>query len=172
MKTRSITLVNPSLRWEATYAKHKRNLLKMIDGKIEVSIEHIGATALKDSITRPFVDLAVGLVNELDLITLRDLLARRGLKYAPKVSSADDIVMVKWDGPKSVEYVVHIVPIFSEIWQRMICFKNYLIVHPEKVVEFNELKKKLSYEEKVGPKEYRERKLEFIKEVCKPLLKK
>ena len=171
MKTRSITLVNPSLTWEATYAKYKRILLKIIDGKVDVSIEHIGATAIKDSITRPFVDIAVGLANALDLITLRDLLARRGYTYAAKVSSSEDIVMVKWDGIK-VEYVLHITPIFSEVWQRMICFRNYLITHPEKATEFNELKKKLSYEEKVGPKEYRERKMEFINEVCKPLLKK
>lgn len=141
----------------------------MIDEKIEVSIEHIGATAIKDAISRPFIDLAVGLVNALDLISLRDLLSRKGLSYAPKVSSPEDIVMVKWNGIK-VEFVIHIVPIYSEIWKKMICFRNYLITHPDFVREYNELKKKLSYEEKVGPREYEERKLEFVDKVCKPLL--
>ena len=80
------------------------------------------------------------------------------------------MVMVKWNGIK-IDFVVHILPIYSDIWKRMISFRNYLITHPDSVREYNELKRQLSYEQHVGPKEYDVKKLEFADKICKTLLR-
>ena len=68
-------------------------------------------------------------------------------------------------------HYMHIEDVNSRIWQHHIIFRDYMNLHPEKVKEYSDLKKKIEKEYANNRQGYIETKSPFIKEIIDEALK-
>ena len=175
---------NPN--WIIQY-KHIRNQLLSILNSFNPIIEHIGSTSIPSLSAKPIIDIAVGIVNIAELNkTINPMINNQYLYYEiyneqlpqrrffvglkdnkdyPKFQSIyshnDNIPHSKLQKYKLSH--IHIWQYNSDDWIRHIAFRDYLIEHPNAMLQYEELKKNLSEKEWLDGNEYNDAKNGYIK---------
>ncbi|MFA7032224.1 MAG: GrpB family protein [Bacilli bacterium] len=158
---KSFSLSNYDPSWSADFRKERKILLSILPKRISVHVVHIGSTAVEGSVSRPIIDIAIGVMNPLDLITIRDSLCANGYLFSSKNSSITHfVVSKKVDGV--IKCIIHIVKYNGTIYRQMNDFVQRLRSNYSLIKEYNNLKI-CSYNEKVSLKEYSSQKEYFRK---------
>ena len=175
---------NPN--WIIEY-KIIRNQLLSILNSFNPIIEHIGSTSIPSLSAKPIIDIAVGIINITELnktvnlmidnkylyyeiynkqtpqrrffIGLKD--KKDYVKFQSIYSYNDNIPHNKLQNYKLSH--IHIWQYNSYDWIRHIAFRNYLIEHPNDMLQYEKLKKNLSEKEWLDGDEYNDAKNDFIK---------
>ncbi len=156
-----LTLLPYEPMWIPLFHKAKNSLLHEF-GKTNIYIEHIGGTAIPGSISKPEIDILVG-VNKLPYMPLHiDSLEKIEYMYFPKIEKFDPIR----DYPL---FHIHMVEQKSQFWYAHIAFREYLKNHPEYITKYNNLKKDLIVKFNHNREKYNKGKDAFICGVIKKL---
>ncbi len=110
--------------WNLMFEKEKEHLLNLLkDQKVE-TIEHIGATSVNQCSTFGTIDIMISLQSYLDLVTIKNILIRKGYEYVKHFS--DDlncVYLVGRNKNKQIVSTVRIVEYASIIYQQLLLFK-------------------------------------------------
>lgn len=159
------TLSNYNPVWVSEFKNERNILLSIIPESLKAHVVQVGSTAVEGLISRNIIDIAVGVENPLNLITVRDLLISKKYLYSPKGSSLDHFVLGKKVNG-SIKFIIHLIKYNGQIYRDMgymiKCLKN----NPALLNEYSGLKARLS-REKVDIRTYSIAKRDFIKGLSK-----
>jgi len=149
----------------ASYYKLELGLLRARLGR-NVKIEHIGSTAVLGLGGKGIVDILL-IVKKGSLFLYKGMLEELGFEFRETASTNKRYFFRKDYYSEEIErrLHLHIVEEDSVEGKKMIFFRDYLIEHPEKIIEYAELKKKAALEAKGNGEKYREIKQAFIDEI-------
>jgi GrpB-like predicted nucleotidyltransferase (UPF0157 family) len=128
--------------WLQDFENEKTKIRQILQGKA-ANIEHIGSTSIVGLPSKPILDIAVG-VNHLDEAdSFIEPLKKLGYEYVPKVEFPNRRFFRKGEWRKGTHHL-HVYELTSDEWNDTLLFRNYLRCHPEKIVEYAQLKKHLA----------------------------
>lgn len=166
LKRGTVKLTQHNPQWRAEFTKEKKRLTKIL-GKHFLAVEHVGSTAIPGLKAKPIMDLLVAVKSIDDFDNYTKLLEK--LDYAFMRDNRKDqehVLYVKGPEAKRTHYL-KLCQLDSDFWQEHILFKEYLMSHPEKLKEYEELKVKLAKKYKDDRYKYTKKKEDFIQKVLK-----
>lgn len=161
---KEVILYRYTPEWIKGFDKEKK-LIESIKFGFSVFIEHIGATALVNSISQNCIDLLVGINSFLDIITARDKLMYNGYYYIAKKSSLFHYVLIKKTKNDLVSHVIHLVIYNSTDWNSAINFKRYLQSSYHYLDAYNTFKKEIASKYKDQIDKYNKEKHSYINRI-------
>lgn len=162
-----IELVNHNLDWKHIYEEEKQKIEEKIGAKI-IQIEHVGSTSIPNIRAKSYIDISIEIPNK-DLFNEDIIEALESLNYhffRQAGTDADYMVFVKGynlNGEKEQIYHVHMCPPEHEMLNQ-ITFRDFLISHPQRAQEYEQLKLELALKFRNDRSGYRIAKGEFIAE--------
>ncbi|WP_373291391.1 GrpB family protein [Paenibacillus marchantiophytorum] len=124
----------------------------------------MGSTSIVGLPSKLILDIAVG-VNYLDEADLFiEPLRKLGYEYVPKVDFPNRRFFRKGEWRKGTHHL-HVYELSSDEWNNNLLFRNYLRSHPEKLVEYAQLKKHLASLYLEDRTTYTQQKAPFIQSV-------
>ncbi len=133
-----------------------------------LDIQHVGSTAIPGILAKPIIDIQIAVaslpaIKKIAIDTLKTL----DYQYWAENPDPERMFFVKGMPPfgERRTHHVHIVEPSSKHWQGKIRFRDYLIVHPEAVREYEELKKELALQYTQDREKYTEEKSDFVNRI-------
>lgn len=171
LKTDRVKLVKYSKGWINKFERERRHITKLLNKEI-VTVEHIGSTAIRGIISKPMVDIVLG-VNSMS----------RNKSRIVKKLEKDKYVLRKFRNPNQhlllskiidghTTHHVHIVRHKGVVWNKLIDFRNYLNSHPSWAKQYEILKKKLAKKFPNNRKAYTLAKAKFVRKTLEIAKKK
>ena len=154
--------------WVFEYTKTVKHMREVIPSSIKVCFMHVGSTAVRGLRCRPIIDLVVGVINPLDLITVRDILNINGYKYNEERSTIFDLFLEK-RGMGKQRFNIHVVAFDGPKWKDMFDYTEYLKENPKVAKEFGNFKTELVMKRKVPYIVYEREKAKYISELLKKI---
>lgn len=177
MEKTNTLLSQPSLElsyhrpdWVFEYTKAVKHIRECIPSNIKVCFLHVGSTAVRGLRCRPIIDIAVGVINPLDLITVRDILNVNGYVFNNERSTIYDLFLEK-RGMGKQRFNVHVVTFDGKKWKEMFSYTEYLKSNPIAVKDFGNFKTDLVLKHKASYKEYEKAKAQYIANLLKEINK-
>lgn len=152
--------------WKQEFERVKHNIMTFI-GLSENRIEHIGSTAIEGMLSKPIIDILIG-VDDLEDVEKPVI---EGLKKAGflrlKVKRPGEIVFAKFPDEtyKWKSHYIHLTNYNSELWKNLIFFRDYLNSNEYERDKYAKLKLEYLKHSSVGIKEYTDFKEEFVLEI-------
>lgn len=158
-------------RWPELFRMEEEHLRSCLPGELIGRIEHFGSTAVPGLAAKPVIDILVE-VTSLDETRRRivPILELQGYDYFWRPTTGSESVHYAWfikrnsDGMRT--HHLHMVEADFEHWDRL-CFRDYLIEHPEIAREYVALKIALADEHPNDRVAYTDGKTEFVVEVTR-----
>lgn len=166
LKRDEVRLEPHTVEWQKEFHRVKQDILKYTPIQ-ENRIEHIGSTAIKDMISKPILDLVVG-VDDIEIV---DKAIFQGLKEAGflrlRVQRPNEIVLAKFSDETYEEktHFIHLVDYNKDLWNNLIFFRDYLNTNESIRSQYSNLKKKFLEEKNGGIDEYTDYKGKFVREI-------
>ncbi|NLE02993.1 MAG: GrpB family protein [Fibrobacter sp.] len=152
--------------WKQLYQDEKEVITEFI-GKNLIEIDHIGSTSVPGIMAKPTIDILVQIDDSTDLEEFIEKFKNHGYNYIPQSTKpAPGMMYTKGyseNGFVGQTYHVHVR--YQGDWEE-ICFRDYLIRHPEIAREYVRLKLLLQEKYRNDRELYTEGKGEFIRRVC------
>ena len=165
-----VELAEYNPEWPKIFEQEHHLLLKAL-GKPIAKIEHIGSTAVTGLVSKPIIDIMIGLYNFSDADNLVPQIINLGYIYHPEF---EDMIPERRFFKKVINdkatHHIHMVEIKGELWQRHLLFRNYLRANPEIAKEYGIFKKELSKRDWKNSNDFAEAKSKFIRKVEKHAL--
>lgn len=126
-------------------------------------IEHIGSTAVPGLVSKPIIDIMVGLADFSVADSLVPSIVALGYTYFPEF---EDVMPNRRFFKKLIDgaatHHIHMTEIDGEFWQRHLLFGNYLRENPETAKKYASLKKELAKQDWEDSNDFAIAKTEFI----------
>jgi len=136
-----VSLSDHNPEWISNAQKVIQKLWRLLGSDV-VDIQHVGSTSIRYIHAKPIIDIAVA-VNDFDnLGKIRVLLETNGISYICEDVSCQHLFAC--GNAKIRTHHIHFVRADSEAWHNYINFRDYLIAHPDKAMEYDNLKKDLA----------------------------
>ena len=136
-------LVKFSNNWKHFYAIEKEQLLKALNGQQISDIEHIGATSVVMCETAGTIDLLITIPNNLDFVTIKNILVKKGYSFDESKSDYLNIMYLTRKNNKGIVATVRIVEQGSIMHRSIIGFKYWLQESRIHVNKYNEFRRVL-----------------------------
>lgn len=153
--------------WPALFEAEREALLSLL-APLDVSIEHVGSTAVPGLAAKPIVDLMLGCANIERLGAFIPALEGEGWEYvrAHEDRFPERRFLAK---PRSRprQFHLHAVEWETGFWERHIAFRDYLRRHPDTASSYQRLKIALAARLGDDREAYTEAKAPFIAEVLR-----
>jgi len=163
LKVGTVALEEYNALWVTEFEKEKE-LLRNILGDYIQTVEHIGSTAILGLISKPIIDIAIG-VNTLNMDYIKEMFSDY-LDYLVKEDSVDgEVLVVKRFDEDTTTHLIHIMECDKDRYKETILFRDYMINHPEELSKYVDLKKELAKKYSADRKMYTKSKNEFICEI-------
>ena len=163
-------LINNTVSLEKNYELFKslfekeKAYLENIFKENRFKIEHVGSTAVKNLLSKPVVDIAIGAD---DLNSFKKYYSLLNKRYTiTEQKEKEEILLVK-ENEKETFCLIHILDIKSNRYTNMIKFRDILINNVDILKKYENLKIDLAKKYKDDRKNYTKSKNEFINEVLK-----
>lgn len=163
-------LINNTVSLEKNYELFKslfekeKAYLESIFKKNTFKIEHVGSTSVKNLLSKPVVDIAIG-VDELN--SFKKYYSLLNKRYTiTEQKEKEEILLVK-ENKKETFCLIHVLDIKSNRYTNMIKFRDILINNLDILKKYENLKIDLAKKYKNDRKNYTKSKNEFINEVLK-----
>jgi|SRR5579872_427315 len=111
--------------------------------KQALAIEHVGSTAIPDLGGKGIIDIAIAVAKEEMEISC-SILQKLGYEFRPSFSTPDRFYLIAYlSDPEegNRRYHIHLTYPSSKEWKELVGFRDYLLAHPEAVIEYANLKK-------------------------------
>ena len=163
-----------SIDWKNLYNDEKEKIVGLIGSNI-LGIEHVGSTSIPGLKAKPIIDIAVA-VDSLDnvienkisvgeeKVSIKDILVNNGYNFRDDGGVKGEYLFSLGDENLRTHYI-HVVPKTGKRWNDYMDFKDYLLVHPNKVEEYKNLKEELATKYADDRKMYTSSKNDFITNV-------
>jgi GrpB-like predicted nucleotidyltransferase (UPF0157 family) len=162
-----VYLVDYCPGWPLTFLNEKRELSALLSFVPNLKIDHIGSTAIPGLASKPIIDMLVQVDQNTSTDEIIIVLKAEGYHYIPRPDKpAPQMMFVKGyteDGFQGQGFHLHIR--YHGNWPE-ICFRDYLIKHPEAASQYEQLKRELSVKHKFNREKYTEGKTSFVISVC------
>ncbi len=160
-----ITLVEYNSDWPGVFEQESGLLLSSLGDSV-AQIEHIGSTAVPGLVSKPIIDIMVGLADFNAADSLVPKVAELGYTYFPEF---EDVMPNRRFFKKLVDgtatHHIHMTEIDSEFWKRHLLFRDYLRANPNVAEEYALVKKELAKRDWKESNDFAKAKTEFIKSV-------
>jgi GrpB-like predicted nucleotidyltransferase (UPF0157 family)/RimJ/RimL family protein N-acetyltransferase len=137
-----ITLKTYNSNWENDFQKEKDNLFNLGIANI-VKIEHIGSTAIRGILSKPVIDILVG-VKDLNALTTIDIQRIESLGYRYNAVFETVFPFRRYFQKENSEgersHQIHLVNYPSQWYEKHILFRNYLRHYNNSAKEYEALK--------------------------------
>jgi GrpB-like predicted nucleotidyltransferase (UPF0157 family) len=170
-----------SASWFEDFNKIRKEIYEALIN-LNVSIEHIGSTAIPELAAKPIIDIDIIFDKNVRFAEIKSRLEKTGYYHQRNQGVADREVFKrnKRLNHQILDSIIHhlyVCPIDSEELRRHILFRDYLIANSEARIEYQKLKYEIAVEADQDKKKYAELKevkaKEFIESiVAKPGWKK
>jgi len=163
MKSERVIIVPYDSGWPRQF-EEERAILETIFTASQVTIEHVGSTAVPGLGGKPVIDIMVGLSLLAEAEGRTAALEIAGYEYVQKYEMQlpeRRYFRKPRTGPRM--FHLHCVIRESDFWIRHLAFRDYLRAHPEAAGAYHELKQELSV--RVKKEEYTEAKSSFIENI-------
>lgn len=154
--------------WKTEYTNLVSQIKKIVPKSINLCFMHVGSTAVRGLTARPIIDVAIGVINPLDLFTVRDIMVVNGFRFNEERSTIYDLFMEK-RGMGKQRFNIHIVEFDSKRWKDMFNFTVYLQANKEAAKKYAEFKTNLLFKKDIPYEQYEAAKAEYIKELIKEI---
>ncbi len=149
--------------WKKEFSDTKAKIENLLYGAI-IDIQHVGSTAIPTISAKPILDIAI-LFNKID-DTVTQKLESLGYDYRGPREDNSNYHLFVLRGPGEIS--LHHIHCYDEInkgFEMLVAFRDYLNIHKECALEYNELKKRLAEKYKRNRGMYTSSKAEFIQSV-------
>lgn len=163
-------LINNTVSLEKNYELFKslfekeKAYLESVFKENRFKIEHVGSTAVKNLLSKPVVDIAIGVDNLNSFKKYYSLLNKR--YTITENREKEEILLIK-ENEKETFCLIHVLDIKSNRYTNMIKFRDILINNLDILKKYENLKIDLAKKYKDDRKNYTKSKNEFINEVLK-----
>ena len=163
-------LINNTVSLENNYElykkifKEEKAYLESVFKENRFKIEHVGSTAVKNLLSKPVVDIAIGVDNLNSFKKYYSLLNKR--YTITENREKEEILLVK-ENEKETFCLIHVLDIKSNRYTNMIKFRDILINNVDILKKYENLKIDLAKKYKDDRKNYTKSKNEFINKVLK-----
>lgn len=163
-------LINNTVSLEKNYELFKslfekeKAYLENIFKENTFKMEHVGSTAVKNLLSKPVVDIAIGVDNLNSFKKYYSLLNKR--YTITENREKEEILLVK-ENEKETFCLIHVLDIKSNRYTNMIKFRDILINNVDILKKYENLKIDLAKKYKDDRKNYTKSKNEFINKVLK-----
>ncbi len=162
-RTYPVILVPYDPGWPAMYARAKAEVERVLGDRI-LAVEHVGSTAVPGLLSKPIIDIMVGVRRFEDAAACIPLLEEDGYEYRPDAEA--DIPERKYfdrGPPGERTHHLHMVEFAREFWMRHLLFRDFLRAHPDRAREYAELKIQLTAQFPSDRVAYTDGKADFIR---------
>nr|WP_321260443.1 GrpB family protein [uncultured Pseudodesulfovibrio sp.] len=170
-----IELVPYDSVWPSLFEMEKEHLFACLPIGLVVRIEHFGSTSIPGMTAKPVVDMLVEVTSlEEAKQRIAPVLEAQGYDYFWRPQSEGQTPphyawFIKRDKKGQRTHHIHMTVADSTLW-RGLCFRDYLVAHPETAVEYEQLKQKLASTYHGDRVAYTEGKTEFVRKVSNAVL--
>lgn len=154
----TVVLCDYDPRWVEEFETEKEWILAT-GGEHIIAIEHIGSTAVSGLSAKPIIDMSAGIARFRDASALIDPLAAIGYHFYKKFQR--QMLFAKGPDERRTHYL-HVMRYRGAKWQNDLLFRDYLRAHPDAVVKYSQLKKKLAQKFPADREKYTDGKNDFI----------
>lgn len=144
--------------WNQAFLEEKHKVLNVLPN---VSIEHVGSTAVKNLLAKPIIDILLGYSNKNELNQIKSALTELGYQFKGEEGVEGRSFFVKGSEDKR-EFYLHAFPKDHEEYKNHLKFRNWLRKHPEDAEKYSKLKKQLADKYPKDRKSYTSGKNQFI----------
>ncbi len=157
-------------QWEELF-KQEKELISSVIADFLIDIQHIGSTAIPNSVAKPIIDIAVA-IESLDniekiIIPLKNI----GFIYRGEQGIPDRHMFVK-GGENYRTHHLHVMQKDHYEWDKHILFRDFLKKHPNDAKQYSELKKLLFIKFGNDREKYTDSKSDFIQNIIEKAKKK
>jgi GrpB-like predicted nucleotidyltransferase (UPF0157 family) len=149
--------------WVSIFGEEKRLIEQSIRDFI-IDIQHVGSTWIVGLVSKPIIDIAIGVDSLEEVNKYVEPLEKLGYEYKGEAGVSERLLFSKGDASNKTHHI-HMVEVGSINWQNQILFRNYLRMHDEVSDEYAELKKSLAQEFEKDRELYTAKKAEFILDI-------
>ncbi|MDO5972376.1 GrpB family protein [Flavivirga aquimarina] len=165
-----VKLVDHNPEWKRIYEKEKEQILKKVDSKSILRMEHFGSSSIPSIKSKPYIDMMIEIPNEL-LFDENLISEFEDLGYSHFVVPARENIEAyssfgkgyNLDGKKEQIFHIHMCPKENVMWEQ-IGFRDYLNANEKRAKEYEKLKLELASKYKNDRGAYVLGKTEFVKE--------
>lgn len=136
-----VCLSEHNIKWISEAEKTIQKLRHVL-GPHAVDIQHVGSTSIRYIHAKPIIDIAVAVDNFNNLSEIRSLLEVSGFSYICEDIPGQHLFACGSDDIRT--HHIHFVRADSEAWHNYLNFRDYLISHPDKAREYDQLKQELA----------------------------
>ncbi len=138
--------------------------LSGLSKKYDYKIEHFGSTAIPGTIGKGMIDIMVAFDNEEDQLDALKILQKAGYRRGELNKKPDGrfFLCSNQEQSEAGDVHLHLVIKESENFLKPVIFKDYLIKHPDLVIEYNKIKEEIVKATNSNRKEYAQNKRDFI----------
>lgn len=163
MRDAPIEIVSYDAAWPLLFHAEADLLRSVLAPWLAGPIEHIGSTAVTGLAAKPIVDIMAAVRTLDDSRPAIAAVEPLGYCYAPYQVDREH-----WfckPSPAFRTHHLHLVPIGSEHWARLLVFRNYLREHHDVAAEYEALKRNLADRHRFDRDVYTTAKASFIERV-------
>jgi GrpB-like predicted nucleotidyltransferase (UPF0157 family) len=169
LKRGVVILKNHKKEWSKLYDEEAKLISSLISDYL-VDIQHIGSTAILNTIAKPIIDIAIAIDDLNNIEEVIHLLEEGGYEYRGEGDIPDRHLFVKGDEECRTHHM-HVMVNTSYEWKKHILFRDYLREHPSETKKYSKLKKKLASEFEFDREKYTDGKEEFILGIIEKAMK-
>lgn len=151
--------------WKEEFLKEEALLRKELHD-FEIDIQHVGSTSIVGCYAKPIIDIAIGVKSLEYGEFLIPSLCKIGYTYDGDGKIPGRHFFKKKNGEFSTHYI-HVEPVNGRLWMNHIFFRDYLSKHPQIVIEYSNLKKRLELDYCQNRDSYAAEKNPFIERIIK-----
>ena len=148
--------------WPIQYVRESEKIKRVCTVRI-LGMEHVGSTAVPGLISKPIIDIAVGVARLSVAETMKADMASIGYDYPGDVGIPDDRIFGR-DKPVR-HFLVHVVEYDGAKWHQYLQFRNALRSQPQLAAEYGRLKTHIVEQHPTGRAAYAEQKTDFVNKV-------
>ena len=147
-------------QWVSAY-ENERRIIQDCIGNYIIDIQHVGSTSIEGLISKPIIDIAVGVTTLKEGQKCIEPLEQLGYEYKGHAGVSGRLFFSKGDVNNKTHHI-HIEEVDSTNWWNHVLFRDYLRLHEYVRDEYAELKKILSQEYANDRETYTTKKVDFI----------
>ncbi len=152
--------------WRNNYIRERVVVKEAVGPQNIVRINHIGSTAVPGLVAKPTIDILVEIKDGTNTAKLISNMQLEGYIYLRKPENPPPhMLFIKGYTPEGFKgQVFHVHVRYSGDWDEL-CFRDYLLTHPQICEEYGRLKLELKEKYEHDRDTYTEAKTDFIKSV-------
>lgn len=165
---RKINVPDYDPMWSKIFKNYKKVYLKILNDQ-NVDIQHVGSTSVEGLAAKPILDIDIIVEDDQSLESVIKNLAKLGYDHVGDlgIKGREAFKLVKSNENLTYKHNLYAGKKDSLGIQNHLKFRNYLRSHPESIIEYSSLKKKLASKFEYDIDSYIDGKTDFIIDILK-----